>query len=283
MNKQVLGKGLDALIGQRIRPSNKGTEVMMVELGRIDRSEYQPRKRFEAQALEELKKSIREKGIIQPVLLRKIGDRFQLVAGERRVRAALDLGLKDIPALIKDIEKGEDILEISLIENIQREDLNSLEKARGYKRLVDEFGLTQEQVAEKVSKNRATVANTMRLLELEEEIKSLIEDNRLNFGQARALLAIASGEKRLELARTAAAHELSVREIEKIAQGAKGLRRMERRKIEKDVHVSEMENRLREVLKTKVAIRPQRGKKGTIEIEYYSLEDFERIAAILLS
>lgn len=283
MNKQVLGKGLDALIGQRIRPSNKGTEVMMVELGRIDRSEYQPRKRFEAQALEDLKKSIREKGIIQPVLLRKIGDRFQLVAGERRVRAALDLGLKDIPALIKDIEKGEDILEISLIENIQREDLNSLEKARGYKRLVDEFGLTQEQVAEKVSKNRATVANTMRLLELEEEIKSLIEDNRLNFGQARALLAIASGEKRLELARTAAAHELSVREIEKIAQGAKGPRRQERRKIEKDVHVSEMENRLREVLKTKVAIRPQRGKKGTIEIEYYSLEDFERIAAILLS
>jgi len=283
MKKSALGKGLDALIGPELKTSGRSAEVMIVPLARIERSEYQPRKKFESQALEDLKRSIKEKGVIQPVLLRRSGGNFQLIAGERRVRAATELGLKEIPALIKDIEKGEDILEISLIENIQREDLNPLEKARGYRRLTDEFGLSQEQVAEKVSKDRATVANTMRILELEEEIKALIESGKLNFGQARALLAIAPGEKRLELAKLASAHDLSVREIEKIAQGVKGARRRESRRVERDVHIIEMEGRLREVLKTKVIIRSNRGKKGSIEIQYYSLDDFERISSILLS
>lgn len=283
MKKPALGKGLDALIGPDVKTSVRNAEVMIVPISRIERSEYQPRKKFEPQALEDLKQSIKEKGVIQPVLLRRAGGNFQLIAGERRVRAATELGLKEIPALIKNIEKGEDILEISLIENIQREDLNPLEKARGYRRLTDEFGLSQEQVAVKVAKDRATVANTMRILELEEEIKVLIENGKINFGQARALLAIAPGEKRLELAKLAGGHDLSVREIEKIAQGARGARRKERRPTEKDVHITEMEDRLREVLKTKVIIRVKKGKKGAIEIEYYSLEDFERISSILLS
>jgi ParB family chromosome partitioning protein len=283
MKKLALGKGLDALIGPESKISGRSAEVMIVPLSRIERSEYQPRKKFEPKALQDLKQSIKEKGVIQPILLRKSGAGFQLIAGERRVRAAIELGLKEIPALVKEIDRGEDILEISLIENIQREDLNPLEKARGYRRLVDEFGLSQEQVAAKVSKDRATVANTMRILELEEEIKSMIEDGKINFGQARALLAISSGEKRMELAKMASAHDLSVREIEKIAQGVKGARRRERRQVEKDVHVLEMESRLREVLKTKVVIRTNRRKKGVIEIEYYSLEDFERISSILLS
>ncbi len=283
MKKPALGKGLDALIGPEIRIASRSAEVMIVPISRIERSEYQPRKKFESQALEDLKKSIQEKGVIQPILLRRNGQNYQLIAGERRVRAATELGLKEIPALIRDIEKGDEILEISLIENIQREDLNPLEKARGYKRLTEEFGLSQEQVADKVAKDRATVANTMRLLELEEEIKTMVENNRLNFGQARALLAISPGAKRLELAKTASAHDLSVREIEKIAQGVKGARRREARPIERDVHIMEMEGRLREVLKTKVIVRQSRKKRGVIEIEYYSLEDFERISSILLS
>lgn len=283
MKKPALGKGLDALIGPEVRIASRSAEVMIVPISRIERSEYQPRKKFESQALEDLKKSIQEKGVIQPILLRRNGQNYQLIAGERRVRAATELGLKEIPALIRDIEKGDEILEISLIENIQREDLNPLEKARGYKRLTEEFGLSQEQVADKVAKDRATVANTMRLLELEEEIKSMVENNRLNFGQARALLAISPGAKRLELAKTASAHDLSVREIEKIAQGVKGARRREVRPVERDVHIMEMEGRLREVLKTKVIVRQSRKKRGVIEIEYYSLEDFERISAILLS
>ena len=283
MKKPALGKGLDALIGPEVRIASRSAEVMIVPISRIERSEYQPRKKFESQALEDLKKSIQEKGVIQPILLRRNGQNYQLIAGERRVRAATELGLKEIPALIRDIEKGDEILEISLIENIQREDLNPLEKARGYKRLTEEFGLSQEQVADKVAKDRATVANTMRLLELEEEIKSMVENNRLNFGQARALLAISPGAKRLELAKTASAHDLSVREIEKIAQGVKGARRREARPVERDVHVMEMEGRLREVLKTKVIVRQSRKKRGVIEIEYYSLEDFERISSILLS
>ena len=283
MKKPALGKGLDALIGPEVRIASRSAEVMIVPISRIERSEYQPRKKFESQALEDLKKSIQEKGVIQPILLRRNGQNYQLIAGERRVRAATELGLKEIPALIRDIEKGDEILEISLIENIQREDLNPLEKARGYKRLTEEFGLSQEQVADKVAKDRATVANTMRLLELEEEIKSMVENNRLNFGQARALLAISPGAKRLELAKTASAHDLSVREIEKIAQGVKGARRREARPDERDVHVMEMEGRLREVLKTKVIVRQSRKKRGVIEIEYYSLEDFERISSILLS
>ncbi len=283
MKKPALGKGLDALIGPEIRIASRSAEVMIVPISRIERSEYQPRKKFESQALEDLKKSIQEKGVIQPILLRRNGQNYQLIAGERRVRAATELGLKEIPALIRDIEKGDEILEISLIENIQREDLNPLEKARGYKRLTEEFGLSQEQVADKVAKDRATVANTMRLLELEEEIKTMVENNRLNFGQARALLAISAGAKRLELAKTASAHDLSVREIEKIAQGVKGARRREARPIERDVHIMEMEGRLREVLKTKVIVRQSRKKRGVIEIEYYSLEDFERISSILLS
>ncbi len=283
MKKPALGKGLDALIGPEVRIASRSAEVMIVPISRIERSEYQPRKKFESQALEDLKKSIQEKGVIQPILLRRNGQNYQLIAGERRVRAATELGLKEIPALIRDIEKGDEILEISLIENIQREDLNPLEKARGYKRLTEEFGLSQEQVADKVAKDRATVANTMRLLELEEEIKTMVENNRLNFGQARALLAISPGAKRLELAKTASAHDLSVREIEKIAQGVKGARRREARPIERDVHIMEMEGRLREVLKTKVIVRQSRKKRGVIEIEYYSLEDFERISSILLS
>lgn len=283
MKKPALGKGLDALIGPEVRIASRSSEVMIVPISRIERSEYQPRKKFESQALEDLKKSIQEKGVIQPILLRRNGQNYQLIAGERRVRAATELGLKEIPALIRDIEKGDEILEISLIENIQREDLNPLEKARGYKRLTEEFGLSQEQVADKVAKDRATVANTMRLLELEEEIKTMVENNRLNFGQARALLAISPGAKRLELAKTASAHDLSVREIEKIAQGVKGARRREARPIERDVHIMEMEGRLREVLKTKVIVRQSRKKRGVIEIEYYSLEDFERISSILLS
>lgn len=283
MKKPVLGKGLDALIGPEVRIASRSAEVMIVPISRIERSEYQPRKKFESHALEDLKQSIKEKGVIQPILLRRNGQNYQLIAGERRVRAATELGLKEIPALIKDIEKGDEILEISLIENIQREDLNPLEKARGYKRLTDEFGLTQEQVAGKVAKDRATVANTMRLLELEEEIKAMVESNRLNFGQARALLAVSPGAKRLELAKVASAHDLSVREIEKIAQGVRGAKRRDARPVERDVHVMEMEGRLREVLKTKVIVRQSRKKRGVIEIEYYSLEDFERISSILLS
>ncbi len=284
MEKRALGRGLDALIGDGERLLTGRTDrVITLEVGMILENDYQPRKRFEAASLSELKDSIREKGILQPILVRRRGEKYQLIAGERRLIAARELGLEKIPALVREVRDNQDLLELSLIENIQREDLNPLEKAKSYKRLIDEFGLTQEEVAKKVGKVRSSVANTVRLLELEEEIKELIGEGKLNFGQARALLGIGDPAERLKVALKAVDRPFSVREIEEIASARKGRGGEDRKKKKKkaaDPHLAEVEQTLRDRLKTKVTVTQKRGGKGKIEIEYYSLEEFERIVAL---
>lgn len=287
MEKRALGKGLDALIGDGEALLNRGSgQVISVEVDRVIQNEYQPRKRFEAKSLAELKSSIQEKGVIQPILVRRRGDGYQLIAGERRLLAARDLGLKMVPALVKDIRENQDLLELSLIENIQREDLNPLEKAKSYQRLIDEFGLTQEQVAKKVGKERSSVSNTIRLLDLEDEIKDLIREGKLNFGQARALLGISDPAERLSAALRAADQSVSVREIEEIASARKKRGEQRQRKDRgavTDPHIEEVERRLRERLKTKVTVVQRRGGRGKIEVEFFSLDEFDRIIGLIAS
>ena len=278
MKNIVLGKGLDALI--RTPPSSSASDEVKVEIisARLIKSnKYQPRKSFGRNALDDLKRSIKENGIIQPLLVRKVGEAYQLIAGERRLRAALELKKDKVPVIVKEVKIEADLLELALIENIQREDLNSLERAESYRQLIKEFGLTQEEVAVKVGKERSSVANTLRILELEPAIKRMIAEGKINFGQAKALLSIKSSEIRLKIAKRVIARGLSVRELEKIASEKRGQPDVKKKPMLRDPHIIEMEERLQEIMKTKVRIIPRQSGRGRIEIEYYSLEELDRI------
>jgi ParB family chromosome partitioning protein len=271
--KTALGKGLDALI-----PRDGSREVIEVDLERIVAAEEQPRKVFRDGTLKELASSIKEKGVLQPVLLRRSRDGyFTLIAGERRYRAARMAGLKKIPALVKD-STPEDSLEIALIENIQREDLGPLETAQAFQRLIKQFGLTQEKLSEKVSKDRATVANYLRILSLPEEVKKLINEGALSMGHAKALLSLTDRQKMLALAGKVVKQGLSVREAEKLSrEGTKAAKQKPPRPPE----VAALEDRLIKSLGTRVKVK-DRGKRGSIEIEYYSLEELDRLLDLLL-
>lgn len=282
MNERVvLGRGLDALIGDGGgREASGAARVVLLPEESIGRNAYQPRHRFEETALDELARSITEKGVIQPIIVRKRGDGYEVIAGERRLLAARRAGLKEVPALIREVSDRRDLLEIAIIENIQREDLNPLERARSYRRLIDEFGETQEEIARRMGKDRSTIANTLRILELPGEVKNLIEDGRLNFGQARTLLALDSRERQLRLARRAADGGLSVRELEKLAAGEK-TKSARRPSPPPDPQLAYALDVLREQLKAKVSITPNRKGGGRIEIEYYSGEELARICRML--
>lgn len=273
--KTALGKGLDALLPDR------GLEIVEVELMRINPGKSQPRKVFRDEPLRELADSIRQKGVLQPVLLNREKDgSFSLIAGERRYRASKLAGLKRIPAIIKNVTP-EDTLEISLIENIQREDLGPLETAQGFQRLMDEFGLTQEQLATKVGKERATVANYLRLLRLPEEIKKLLAEGMLSMGHARALLALDGARLlQLALAKRIVRDGLSVRDAEKLSR-KKPAATPRTPKAGPSPDIRKLEERLRKNLATKVRVKDKNG-KGKIEIEYYSLEELDRLLEILL-
>jgi len=217
MEKSVLGRGLDALIREGdIMPSGRGERIEKIDENLIRKNKYQPRYRFEEKAIGELARSIREKGVIQPIIVREVEDGYELIAGERRLIAARQAGLLKIPAIVKEITDEKDLLEIALIENIQREDLNPIEKARSYRRLISEFDETQEMIAERVGKDRSSVANLLRLLELQDPIKKLIEEGRLNFGQARTLLSEKDESRQLKLAGLAADGRISVRRLGKL-------------------------------------------------------------------
>jgi len=273
--KQALGKGLEALL-----PSG-GAEGLELPVERIVAGD-QPRKRFREEALKELAASIKEKGVLQPLIVSPNGDgSYRLIAGERRLRAARMAGLKKVPAVIKKTT-GEDSLEIALIENIQREDLNPMETAHGMERLQKEFGLTQEAVADKLGKERASVANYLRLLKLPPEVQGYIADEKLSMGHAKCILGIDAPERQLDAARKAIKEKLSVRQTEKLVKSIilgrgtnEALRRA--RMGLKDPNVLEVENRLRQALGTQVRL-VQKGKKGgRIEIDYYSLEELQGI------
>lgn len=273
--KTALGKGLESLLPE------KSQEVINIDITRIIPGEQQPRKVFRDTALRELAASIKERGVLQPIIVSRTGDgTFRLIAGERRWRATALAGLKKIPAMVKDVASA-DSLEIALIENIQREDLNPVEMAEAFHRLMKDFSLTQEDLSAKVGKERATVANYLRLLKLPDEIKRLVNDGSLSMGHARAILAIEGKANQVEAARRIIHKGLSVREAETLAKkwGTGAKKKTTHHK--KDPQIESLQEKLIRSLGTKVRIY-HKGKKGKIEIEYYSLDELDRLLDILM-
>jgi ParB family chromosome partitioning protein len=283
MTRRVLGRGLGALIPQKTPetpPQAAGSPpggLLQLDIEKIVPSPHQPRKEFAADKLEELSASILARGLIQPVIVRPLGDgRYELIAGERRWRAAGRAGLRKIPAVVRNAESAE-AMELALIENIQRENLNPIETARAYQHIADTFDFSHEEIAARVGKDRSSITNLLRLLNLPEEIQADVASGALSMGHARALLGIVGRDAQL-LARTAVlAKGLSVRETELYV---KRLARPGRRKtgvaINNDIYIKELESSIRGALGTKVTIR-HRGKSGVIELHYYSVEELDRL------
>ncbi len=271
--KAALGRGLEALLPER------GDEVIQIDIDNIIPSEGQPRKVFREESLKELSLSIKEAGILQPVIVSRLGDgTFQLIAGERRWRAARLAGLVKIPALIKDVT-SQAALEIALIENIQREELNPIETAEALQRLHSEFNLSQEKLSQRVGKDRSTIANYLRILKLPDEVKSYINDNTLSIGHAKAVLSLHSKQKQIEAAKKITKHALSVRAAEALCKRLSDEQPIG--KTEKLPEVADLEDKLIRALGTKVRIH-HRGNKGRIEIEYYSLDELDRLLELFL-
>jgi ParB family chromosome partitioning protein len=283
MARQALGKGLGALIPGSIPaldPGNTGGAKDLA-IAEIRPNPFQPRTVFKADELKSLADSIREQGVLQPVLVVKAKDAgYLLISGERRLRAAQSLGWQRIPALIKPAATDQELAEWAIIENVQRDDLNPLEEARAYKRLVDEFSLTQEDVAKKVGKERSTVANSLRLLKLPAEIQGLLEKGELQMGHARALLAVDSAEAQKALGSRAAREGWSVRAVEQAAQERSGGPKARKAGKRANVELGALEEKLRRKLGTKVKLLPA-AKGGRIEIHYYSAEELERLIDLL--
>jgi ParB family chromosome partitioning protein len=271
--KPALGKGLEALLPGR------GEEVVAIEVERITPNQYQPRNVFRDEAMQDLAASIKEKGVLQPVIVSRAGDgTFRLIAGERRWRAAFIAGLKKIPALIKEAS-SRDAIEIALIENIQREELNPVETADAFQRLIKEFGVTQEELSQRVGKDRATIANYLRILKLPDEIKSLINSGALSMGHGKALLSVEGRQKQLAIAKEIVRRGLSVRAAEALC--TRLTHPPQRKKKLKLPEVEDLEQKLTRALVTKVRI-DHKNKRGKIEIEYYSLEELDRLVEILM-
>jgi ParB family chromosome partitioning protein len=264
--------------GEITFPKGKEATAADIPVSEVDANPFQPRADFDKAQLEELKQSILSTGILQPIVVRPAGERYQVVVGERRLRAAKELGLERIPALVRQTGDGE-LLELALIENVQRADLNPMEKAKAFRRLMQEFGLTQEQVAQRVSQERSTVANFVRLLELPKEVQDHVSRGSISMGHARALLTIADGVKQRELAERVAKEGVSVRDVERlIARGEPPMRRASRR--EKSPQVRSLEDRLKRHLGTRVSISEGKNRSRLV-IEFYGTEDFDRLMQIM--
>jgi ParB family transcriptional regulator, chromosome partitioning protein len=282
MNRRPLGRGLSALISTDQQPAGSD-EIREIELDLIRPGSQQPRTNFDQAKLDELAQSIRSTGIIQPLLVRPKGGLFELVAGERRWRAAQLAGLARIPAIVRDIP-DERLLEMALVENIQRQELNPIEEALAYKRLIESLGLTQEEVAQRVGRDRTFVTNYLRVLKLPTDIQKLIETDKLSFGHARALLAINDPMVQRRLAHKIAKHKWSVRETEQRVKNLTNPPQPRPSKVaHSDPNVRAAEAKLRRALGTQVRIQPARsGTPGRIEIEYYSMKDLDRIYTAII-
>ena len=285
-----LGKGLDSLIPQKVsaeEPKENGKSkegsITVVKLTKIEPNREQPRKNFNEDALQELADSIKEKGVLQPLLVQDRKDHYEIIAGERRWRAAKLAGLKEIPVIIKNYSEQE-IVEISLIENIQREELNPIEEAMAYKRLLEEFHMKQDEVADRVSKSRSAVTNSVRLLKLCKEVREMLVDEQLTTGHARALLAIEDPVRQYEVAQQIFDQKLSVRDVEKLV---KNLDKPQKKKKLDDETLKliyqNMEEKLKKAVGTKVSIHGKGDGSGTISLEFYNHDDLDRIADILQS
>ena len=273
-----LGKGLGALIPEE-EMIDDGSTVLKISMNLIKANKDQPRKSFDPEKISELAQSIKEHGVIQPILLNREDDTYIVIAGERRFRAAKSIGLTEIPAIIMNIENRE-VLEISLIENIQREDLNPIEEALAYKRLLVDFNLTQEEISKKVCKSRTAITNCMRLLNLDERVQDYIIDEVISEGHGRAILGITDNEIQYGIAQMVIDDSLSVRETERLVKNF-GMDKKEKIvKNENSIYYKDIMNKLENRFGTKVSINSKNKSKGKIEIEYYSEEDFERILEV---
>ena len=288
-----LGKGLDIMLPDKIGSANSegknkpeiGKDVVYVKIGKVEPNREQPRKNFDEDTLLELSESLKQYGILQPLLVQDKKDYYEIIAGERRWRAAKIAGLKGIPVIIKELTDQE-MVEISLIENIQRENLNPIEEALAFKRLIDEFQLKQDELAERVSKSRTAVTNAMRLLKLDERVQQMVIDDLLTTGHARALLSITDNDKQYTLAQQIFDEKLSVRETEKLIKKLQK-QKAEEPKVTEDhdlsVFFEDLEQKLKNIMGTKVFIHQKNKEKGKIEIEYYSTEELERIMELFQS
>lgn len=302
--KTGLGRGLDALFPEKngekvkttVKKENTSVEtteisvkskdshgednksVLTVKISKVEPNRSQPRKQFDEDALLELSESIKQYGVLQPLLVSDKKDYYEIVAGERRWRAAKLAGLKEVPVIIKELS-DQQVVEISLIENIQREDLNPIEEAMAYKRLIEEFSLKQDEIAERVSKSRTAVTNSMRLLKLAPKVQQMLIDEMISAGHARAILAISDGELQATIAMKVFDEKLSVRETEKLVKGLlepQKIRKTERNTAEDAIYES-LEERMKGIIGTRVFIHRKKNNKGKIEIEYYSKDELERI------
>ncbi len=271
--KTGLGRGLDALL--KGLEGEEGVEVLLCDVEDLRPNPLQPRRELDEEGLEELVRSIREKGVLQPLLVRRKGEGYEIIAGERRWRAAIKAGIKKVPVIVRDVDDRE-ALEVALVENLQRQDLNPLEEAEAYRRLMEDFGYTQEEVARRVGKDRSSVANTLRLLKLPSEAKEALRDGRITAGHARAILAMPTVEAQLDLLGRILEKGLSVREAERASKP----RTPRRKEGPPDPDLEAVLDELRSILRTQVRIR-SRGNRGRIEIEFYCLDDLERIIGII--
>ena len=287
VKKKGLGKGLDSLIPDNkieVKTSvpNAGGEQMM-KINMVEPNREQPRRNFEEDSLLELADSIKQFGVLLPLIVRKRKDYYEIIAGERRWRAAKMAGVKEIPVIIKDFTEQE-VLEIALIENIQREDLNPIEEAMAFKRLLTEFNLKQDEVAERVSKSRTAVTNSMRLLKLAEKVQQMVIDDMITTGHARALLAIEDPELQYNLANKIFDEKLSVRETESLVKSIKNPKEPKQKKMVKNAFIYEdLEDKMKQVLGTKVNVLAKGNGKGRIQIEYYSDAELERMFEMIMS
>lgn len=289
-NKLALGRGLASLIptsssspssAARTGNDEAGNDAAFVriDLSKIERNPYQPRADFSPDALDDLKQSIKEKGVIQPITVRRHAGTYQLISGERRVRAAREAGLRTIPAFIIEVHSDEEMLELALVENLQREQLNPIEIAISYRRLMEECGLTQEEVSQAIGKDRSTVTNFLRLLKLPDEIQAAVRKGEVSGGHARALVALEDRNRQMSLFRRIISKGLSVREVENLARHQAQKTAPRGKSVRTDGHstMQSVEDRLRRLLGTKVRVHSVHGGKGEILIEYYSNEDLDRL------
>ena len=305
-----LGKGLGAIFGDEVmesaaeeqeakhqaksksaqEPEKKEEEndigkELMVKVTAIEPNREQPRKDFNEEAMEELAESMKVYGVLQPLLVQKKGDYYEIIAGERRWRAAKLAGLKEVPVVIREYTKQQ-TMEIALIENVQREDLNPIEEAKAYQRLIQEFELKQEEIAARVGKNRVTITNSMRLLKLDERVQDLLIQNQITGGHARALLSVEDGQLQYELAGKIIAENLSVRETEKLVKSLSKNKNPKEKKVEDEsltLIFHDLEERMKSAMGTKVSINRKDKNKGRVEIEYYSESELERIVELIES
>ena len=282
-----LGRGLDALFSSegvleqiKAPTSESGEYIININLSDIDINKNQPRKNFDKEALEELAASIKENGLLQPIAVQKIGERYQIIAGERRFREFKMLNEQKIPAIIKNLSRQQ-VMQLALIENLQREDLTAIEEAEAMKALMDEFGLTQQELAQKLGKARSSIANSLRLLELNPDVKRLVDAGSISAGHARAILSINEPEAQIRLARKAAANKLSVRQVEAMARQHK-LNKIYQDMPHRATELTSFEEMLCRRLGTRVKIAGT-VKKGKMEIDYYSMDELEGLIKLLMT